>query len=74
MTEAEETYRLLLDQNPDNLEYYRGLLRTQELDISQDLDEEKRGKVLEALAVFSTQYPKSAAPKRLALDIAQSTL
>jgi peptide alpha-N-acetyltransferase len=33
--EAEDAYRALLEQNPDNLEYYRGFLRTKSLDISE---------------------------------------
>jgi peptide alpha-N-acetyltransferase len=33
--EAEDAYRALLEQNPDNLEYYRGFLRTKGLDISE---------------------------------------
>lgn len=31
--DAEEAYRELIKQNPDNLEYYRGCLRTKNLDI-----------------------------------------
>lgn len=71
MTESQEVYSTLLRQNPDNLEYYRGYLRTQELDIDEELDEEKRTKVLDELRKFSETFPKSAAPKRLALDVAQ---
>ena len=71
MTESAEIYGTLLQQNPDNLEYYRGYLRTQELDISEELDDEKRGRVLDELRRFSETYPKSAAPKRLALDVAE---
>jgi hypothetical protein len=36
--EAEDTYRALLEQNSDNLEYYRGFLRTKDLDISELVD------------------------------------
>ena len=32
--EAEDAYRALLEQNSDNLEYYRGFLRTKGYDIS----------------------------------------
>lgn len=71
MTEAEETYRTLLQQNPDNLEYYRGYLQTKELDVTKELDEAAREKVLEVLAGFAEMYPKSSPPKRMALDIAQ---
>lgn len=33
-SEAEDTYRTLLEQNSDNLAYYRGFLRTKGFDIS----------------------------------------
>ena len=33
--DAEDTYRALLEQNPDNLAYYRGFLRTKGVDISE---------------------------------------
>ena len=36
--EAEDTYRALLEQNPDNLEYYRGFLRTKGFDIREPLN------------------------------------
>lgn len=34
-SEAEDTYRALLEQNSDNLEYYRGFLITKGCDISE---------------------------------------
>jgi peptide alpha-N-acetyltransferase len=69
--EAEEVYSSLLEQNADNLEFYRLFLRNRGLDISQDLDAENMTKVLKELAAFSEQYPRSSAPRRLALDVAK---
>ncbi|WWD18986.1 hypothetical protein CI109_103443 [Kwoniella shandongensis] len=71
-SEALETYRELLDQNADNLEYYRGYLKSDGIDLTVSLDEESRAKVLETLSKFSETFPRSAAPRRLALDFAQS--
>ncbi|KAK4688996.1 N-alpha-acetyltransferase 15/16, NatA auxiliary subunit, partial [Tremellales sp. Uapishka_1] len=89
--EAEDTYRALLEQNPDNLEFYRGFLRTKDLDIGKvptyrqasvalndrlvgPLDQESREKVLKHLSAFGESYPKSAAPRRLALDVAEGPI
>lgn len=68
--EAEDACRALLEQNPDNLEYYRQFLRNRGLDITGELDDASREKVLKALDQFSETYPKSSAPRRLALDVA----
>ncbi|KAL1413384.1 hypothetical protein Q8F55_001146 [Vanrija albida] len=68
--EAEDAYRALLEQNPDNLAYYGGFLRNRGLDISQKLDDEAIAKVLKSLDAFSETYPRSTAPRRLALDVA----
>ncbi|GFZ49424.1 hypothetical protein JCM24511_07544 [Saitozyma sp. JCM 24511] len=69
--EAEDAYRALLEQNPDNLEYYRGFLRTKGLDITVPLDQDATSRVLAQLSTFAESYPRSSAPRRLALDIAQ---
>jgi peptide alpha-N-acetyltransferase len=78
----------LLEQNPDNLEYYRGFLRTKGYDIcelycrtstegasayppAKEVESEAVPKILSALDAFAESYPKSSAPRRLALDIAQ---
>ncbi|ORY35432.1 NMDA receptor-regulated protein 1-domain-containing protein [Naematelia encephala] len=71
LQEAEDTYRALLEQNSDNLEYYRGFLRTRGLDITETLEAEAVAKTLHALDLFAESYPRSAAPRRLTLDIAQ---
>lgn len=39
--DAEAEYQSLIKQNPDNLEYYRGFLRTKGLDISGSLADAK---------------------------------
>lgn len=69
--EAEEVYRALLEQNADNLEYYRLFLQNSGLDISAKLSAEDTAKVLTQLATFNETYPRSSAPRRLALDVAQ---
>ncbi|BEI81931.1 hypothetical protein CcaverHIS002_0210910 [Cutaneotrichosporon cavernicola] len=69
--EAEDAYRQLLEQNPDNLEYYRLFLKSRGLDMSGELDDEATSKVLKALAQFAEQFPRSTAPKRLPLDVAK---
>ncbi|KAK8854865.1 hypothetical protein IAR55_003604 [Kwoniella newhampshirensis] len=70
-SEALETYRELLDQNADNLEYYRGYLRADGIDLAAPFDDDTRAKVLVTLFNFSETFPRSAAPRRLALDFAQ---
>jgi peptide alpha-N-acetyltransferase len=72
-SDATEAYLELLKQNPDNLSYYEGLLRTEELDITTDLNEESRAKVLQRLDELRETYPKSPAPRRLSLVVAQGT-
>lgn len=59
-----------MKQNADNLEYYRGLLKTEGFDITQDLTEGDRTKVLKRLGDLKEAYPRSSAPKRLSLVIA----
>lgn len=68
--EAEDAYRALLEQNPDHLDNYRQFLRNRGLDISGELDNAAREKVLKVLDQFAETYPKSSAPRRLALDVA----
>lgn len=68
--EAEAAYRALLEQNADNLEYYRALLRNRGQDISKALDAETTAAVLKTLVEFGETYPRSSAPRRLALDVA----
>lgn len=64
--EAEDCYRALLEQNPDSLANYRGFLSNKGL----SLDGSEADKVLKTLAAFTENYPRSAAPKRMALDVA----
>lgn len=61
----------MLEQNPDNLEYYRMFMKSRGLDMSGPLDDEATAKVLKALAQFAEQFPGSIAPKRLPLDVAK---
>ncbi|WWD02421.1 hypothetical protein V865_000460 [Kwoniella europaea PYCC6329] len=66
--DALQTYQELLEQNSDNLEYYKGYLRTKGIDLNVELTDESRSKILEALSTFAETFPRSAAPRRLALD------
>lgn len=70
---AEAAYGKLLDQNADNLGYYRGLLKNRGLDITESLDDASQAEVLKVLEEFATKFPKNAAPRRLALDVATGT-
>jgi hypothetical protein len=56
------------------LAYYEGLLRTEGLDITTDLSEDDRQKVLKRLDGFKETYSKSPAPRRLSLVVAQGKL
>ncbi|EIW67336.1 hypothetical protein M231_02521 [Tremella mesenterica] len=69
--EAEESWRVLLEQNSDSHDNYKGFLRTRGLSISPTLDDTSREKVAEILAGFAQSYPRSSAPKRMQLDVLQ---
>lgn len=68
--EAEDAYRVLLEQNSDNISYYGGFLRTLGYDIAQALDASALDHVLKQLDGLAETYPRSSAPRRLALDVA----
>ncbi|KIR73584.1 peptide alpha-N-acetyltransferase [Cryptococcus deuterogattii CA1014] len=72
--EALQTYQDLLKQNPDNLAYYRGYFKTKGIDIAGPLDDATRASLLQSLDEFSQTFPRSSAPRRLALDVAQGKL
>jgi hypothetical protein len=42
--------------------------------VASALDADKTSRVLAQLSVFAESYPRSSAPRRLALDIAQGNL
>ncbi|OCF40829.1 peptide alpha-N-acetyltransferase [Kwoniella heveanensis CBS 569] len=69
--EALQTYQELLEQNPDNLEYYRGYLKSKGIDMTGEITADSREKILETLSSFAETFPRSSAPKRLALDVAE---
>ena len=84
LAEAEETFKALLEQNPDCHAYYFGYLKAKGLDLSAPpinpwlsltsdttLDEAQRAQVEEVLIELSQRYPKSSAPRRLRLDVLQ---
>ncbi|TFK41639.1 NMDA receptor-regulated protein 1-domain-containing protein [Crucibulum laeve] len=62
--EAEHAWRALVEHNSDSYDYYRGYLSNQGLSLDQPSPE-----ALTILKEFSSQLPKAAAPKRLALTI-----
>ncbi|KAF5352217.1 hypothetical protein D9758_009235 [Tetrapyrgos nigripes] len=62
LSEAEHAWRVLIDHNSENHEYYKGYLSCKGL----SLDE----KSLEALKDLSSQLPKASVPRRLALTLA----
>ena len=69
-TEAEASYRTLIELNPDTLEYHAGLRAALGLGgdpgaLSDEGVEQLRG----VYAELATQYPRSSAVKRLPLDI-----
>ncbi|KAH9932197.1 NMDA receptor-regulated protein 1-domain-containing protein [Fomitopsis serialis] len=69
MPEANNTWRDLIEQNPDFYAYYRGYLLNNGVDLD-DITDETRDQALQTLEEFSTALPRAAAPKRLALNIA----
>ncbi|KAF7761513.1 hypothetical protein Agabi119p4_9505 [Agaricus bisporus var. burnettii] len=67
--EAESAWRALIDHNPDSYEYYNGYLSQKGL--SLDPKAPKVAEALDILQSLSSQIPRAAAPKRLALTLAQ---
>ncbi|EKM56495.1 uncharacterized protein PHACADRAFT_253657 [Phanerochaete carnosa HHB-10118-sp] len=67
--DAEHTWQALIEQNPDHYSYYKGFLSNRGVDLDSITDE-TRPKALEVFKSFSTQLPRAAAPRRLALAIA----
>ncbi|KAE8542640.1 hypothetical protein D1P53_001421 [Cryptococcus gattii VGV] len=71
--EALQTYQDLLKQNPDNLAYYRGYFKTKGIVIAGPLDDATRASLHQSLDEFSQTFPRSSAPRRLALDLTNNT-
>ncbi|KAG6812172.1 hypothetical protein H0H92_004040 [Tricholoma furcatifolium] len=63
--EAEQAWHALIEHSPDCYDYYRGYLSNQGLSLESHSPE-----ALAILQKYSTQLPKAAAPRRLALNIA----
>lgn len=66
---AQDAWRTLIQQNPDNPHYYHGFLKTKDINL-ESLTEETRSKALECLKELSDALPKVATPKRLSLNAA----
>ncbi|GJE86494.1 NMDA receptor-regulated protein 1 [Phanerochaete sordida] len=67
--DAEHTWQALIEQNPDNYSYFKGYLSNRGIDLD-NITDETRPKALEVLKSFSSQLPRAAAPRRLALAVA----
>lgn len=63
--DAEHAWRVLIEHNPDSLEYYHGYLSNQGVDHSAE-----PARALQILSELSALVPKAAIPKRLTLTIA----
>ncbi|KAK7684976.1 hypothetical protein QCA50_011811 [Cerrena zonata] len=68
--EAEHSWQALIQQNPDNYDYYQGYFSNRGLDL-YNITDDTHVKAMQILSDFSTQLPKAAAPRRLALEIAK---
>ncbi|KAI0047730.1 N-terminal acetyltransferase A, auxiliary subunit [Auriscalpium vulgare] len=66
--EAEHAWRALIQHNPDNVNYYKGLLATKNIDLDA-LSETNRADALQILQDFTTHIPRADTPRRLALTI-----
>ncbi|TFY67170.1 hypothetical protein EVJ58_g1798 [Rhodofomes roseus] len=69
MPEANSTWRNLIEQNPDSYTYYKGYLLNNDVDLDA-ITPDTRDKALQTLQEFAAAIPRAAAPKRLALNIA----
>ncbi|KAF8067854.1 NMDA receptor-regulated protein 1-domain-containing protein [Lyophyllum atratum] len=63
--DAEHAWRVLIEHNSDCYDYYQGYLSNQGISLDATSTD-----ALTILRDFSTQLPKAAAPRRLALNIA----
>ncbi|KAI0264685.1 NMDA receptor-regulated protein 1-domain-containing protein [Gloeopeniophorella convolvens] len=67
--EAEQAWRALIEQNPDNIAYYYGLFNSKGIDLGAVTDA-NRPEVLQLLRDLSAQTPRSITPKRFELMVA----
>ncbi|ORX38583.1 NMDA receptor-regulated protein 1-domain-containing protein [Kockovaella imperatae] len=70
-SESEDVWRALIEQNPDNLSYYDGFLRTKGYEIRKSVTLDSTSKIVSLLNSFAESYPKALAPRRMCLDIAR---
>ncbi|OJT12705.1 N-alpha-acetyltransferase 16, NatA auxiliary subunit [Trametes pubescens] len=68
-SEAQQAWQGLIDQNADSYDYYKGFLSNNGIDIDA-LTEETQSQALTTLRDFAQQFPRAAAPLRLALTVA----
>ncbi|KAI0727501.1 NMDA receptor-regulated protein 1-domain-containing protein [Fomitopsis betulina] len=69
LPDAHETWRHLIEQNPDSYAYYKGYLSNNGIDLD-NLTDDTRDNALQTLQEFSSTIPRAAAPRRLALNVA----
>ncbi|PSR74379.1 hypothetical protein PHLCEN_2v9887 [Hermanssonia centrifuga] len=66
--DAEHTWQALLEQNADSYDYYKGFFTNRGIDLNHITDE-NRVQTLQAFREFTTQLPRAATPRRLALSV-----
>ncbi|THH15248.1 hypothetical protein EW146_g5195 [Bondarzewia mesenterica] len=69
--DAEQAWRNVIQHNPENHGYYRGLLSSKHIELD-DLTDVGRAQALQVLQDFSASIPRADAPKRLALTVASA--
>ncbi|KAH7882428.1 NMDA receptor-regulated protein 1-domain-containing protein [Phlebopus sp. FC_14] len=69
-TDAEKEWEALINQNPNCYDYYKGFLANRGIDLEK-LTDETRQDALEILQKYSEEHPKTNAPRRLALTVAE---
>ncbi|EIW77090.1 N-terminal acetyltransferase A, auxiliary subunit [Coniophora puteana RWD-64-598 SS2] len=68
-SDAPDAWRVLIEQNSDCWDYYKGFLSVESIDYDSITDE-NRAAALKHLNNFSQQYPRATAPRRMALSVA----
>ncbi|KAI0064906.1 N-terminal acetyltransferase A auxiliary subunit [Artomyces pyxidatus] len=66
--ETEQSWRALIQHNPDCPDYYKGLLASKGIDLD-NITDSNRAEALQILRDLSTQLPRADTPRRLALDV-----
>ena len=67
--EASDYWRLLIQSNQENRGYYIGFLKTKNINIEENLNEQQQSSALQTVNLFGEQFPKSSVIQRLKLDL-----